>query len=296
MMVRAQPYRAPVSERTAPVPASLSTPLVLTARLVFAALIVLFAGKVLAQTNVAAGEAAAESLQMGISVDVVPVTSEFSGRQIAVFGTIEDGDKMAQALNEYAVVVTITGPLQNILVRRKERVFGVWMNRQSRLYRDVPTFYTVASNRELSAITDEETLRENLIGIDYYSLSLYSVGDQIYTGPAPEFAASLRRLRRERSLYSEDPAGVAFLGSSLFRASMAIPSNVPIGEHKVTAYLFRGGKLLASRSANFDVERAGSERYLYTLAHSYSFWYGVIAVVIALATGWLGSVVFGGRR
>ena len=114
--------------------------------------------------------------------------------------------------------------------------------------------------------------------------------------PAPEFAASLRRLRRERSLYSEDPAGVAFLGSSLFRASMAIPSNVPIGEHKVTAYLFRGGKLLASRSANFDVERAGSERYLYTLAHSYSFWYGVIAVVIALATGWLGSVVFGGRR
>jgi len=271
-------------------------PRAMTVRLAVATLICLLAGEVFAQTASSQSQASAEELQMGLSVDVVPVTSEFSGRQIAVFGTVENADKVAQSLNQYAVVVTITGPLEDIVVRRKERVLGVWMNRQSRVYRDVPTFYAVASNRVLGTIADQATLRENHIGIDNYSFNLYSSGAQTFILPAPEFAASLRRLRREHALYTEDPKGVTFLGSSLFRATLALPSNVPIGKHTVTAYLFRGGKLLATRSAEFRVERAGSERYLYALAHTYALWYGVIAVVLALATGWLGSVIFGGRR
>lgn len=246
----------------------------------------------LAQTK-SAEDAPREELQMGISVDVVPVTSEFSGRQIAVFGTIENPDRLAQTLNEYAVVVTITGPVEDIVVRRKERVLGVWMNRSSRVYRKVPTFYALASNRALNAIADEATLRENRIGIDYLSLNLFSAGDQTFISPAPEFASSLRQIRRNKSLFTEDTAGVVFLGSSLFRATLTVPSNVPIGEHTVTAYLFRNGEMLSSRSGHFRVERAGFERYLFTLAHVYGFWYGMIAVGVALATGWLASVVFG---
>ncbi len=249
------------------------------------------ASAALAQTR-AAQDAPREELQMGISVDVVPVTSEFSGRQIAVFGTIENPNRIAQTLNEYAVVVTISGPPEDIVVRRKERVLGVWMNRTSRVYRGVPTFYAVASNRELGAIASDAVLREYRIGIDYLSLNLFSSGSQTFTQPEPEFANSLRRIRRGKALFTENPSGIVFLGSSLFRATLAIPSNVPIGEHTVTGYLFRNGEMLASRSARFEVERAGFESYLYTLAHVYSVWYGIIAVVVALATGWLASVVF----
>lgn len=248
-----------------------------------------------AQT-ISPADAPREELQMGISVDVVPVTSEFSGRQIAVFGTIENPDRLAQTLNEYAIVVAITGPLEDIVVRRKERVLGIWMNRQARVYREVPTFYAVASSRPLEAIADESTLREHRIGVDNLSLNLFSSGRQTFIFPEPEFASSLRRIRREKALFTEDPDGLVFLGSSLFRATLAIPSNVPIGAHEVTGYLFRNGKLIASRTARFEVERAGFERYLYTLANVYSLWYGVIAVVVALATGWLGSVIFGGRK
>ena len=246
----------------------------------------------LAQTK-SSQDAPREELQMGVSVDVVPVTSEFSGSQIAVFGTIENPDKLAQTLNEYTVVVVISGPTEDIVVRRKQRVFGIWMNRASRVYRSVPTFYTVASSRKLDAIADKSVLREYGIGIDNLSFSLFSTGDQTFISPAPEFANSLRRIRIGKSLYAENTAGVVFLGSSLFRATLSLPSNVPIGKHTVTAYLFRNGQMLASRSDTFRVERAGFERYLFTLAHVYAFWYGVIAVVVALATGWLASVVFG---
>ncbi|MCB1455286.1 MAG: TIGR02186 family protein [Nitratireductor sp.] len=239
---------------------------------------------------------AREEIQMGISVDTVDVNSDFSGTGIAVFGSIENPDRLAQTLNEYSVVVTVTGPMEEVTVRRKERVFGIWMNRHSRVYRNVPSFYALASNRELTAIAPEPVLKENAIGVDRVPLSLFSTGGVTFTQPAPEFASSLRRVRKEKRLFTEDTSGVVFLGSTLFRANLRLPSNVPIGRHKVTAYLFRNGEMLASREGSFQVEKAGFEKFMYTLAHTYSFWYGVLAVAAALVTGWLASVIFGGGR
>ena len=237
-----------------------------------------------------------EEIQMGISLDTVEVNSDFSGSEIAVFGTIENPDKLAQTLNEYSVVVAITGPMEEVTVRRKERLFGIWMNRQSRVYRNVPSFYALAANRDLAAIAPEPVLKENAIGVDRIPLSLFSTGGVTFTQPAPEFASSLRRVRREKRLFTEDTSGVVFLGSTLFRANLRLPSNVPIGKHSVTAYLFRNGEMLASREGSFKVEKAGFEKFMYTLAHTYGFWYGALAVIAALVTGWLASVIFGGGR
>ena len=86
---------------------------------------------------------------------------------------------------------------------------------------------------------------------------------------------------------------MVFLGSSLFRASLQLPSNVPVGRHTVTAYLLREGELLATRSDSFVIEKIGFEKTIYALAHEQSFFYGLLAVLVALTTGWLASVVFG---
>jgi uncharacterized protein (TIGR02186 family) len=236
----------------------------------------------------------AELIQMGISTDVIGLTSDFSGTKIAVFGTIENGNRVALTLNEYAVVVVVRGPPGDYVVRRKERVAGIWVNRSSRTYREVPSFYALASDRPLEKIAGAELLKEHQLGIANIGLRLYSRGADIL--PAPEFAESLRQLRQDRDLFTEDLKGVEFLGSSLFRATLTIPSDVPVGEHTVTAYLFRNGEFLASRTGTFRVEKQGLEKTLFTLAHRYSLWYGIIAVGLAIATGWLGSVVFGAGR
>ena len=237
-----------------------------------------------------------ETIQMGISTDLIPVNSNFAGAEIAVFGAIENADRIAQVLNEYSVVVVIRGPSEDVLVRRKERVFGVWMNRQARTYRNVPSFYAVASNRRLDVVAPNDTLRRLQIGVSRLSLNLYSAGTQTFILPAPQFSRSLRRLRIENRLFSEDPSGVAFLGTSLFRATLNIPSDVPIGTHTVTAYLFRDGQHLSSRTGTFQVRKQGFEELVWSLAHDNGVIYGLLAVLVALVTGWLGSVVFGRGR
>jgi uncharacterized protein (TIGR02186 family) len=238
----------------------------------------------------------AELLQVGISVDTVSVSSEFAGRNIVVFGSIENANKMAQVNNEYAIVVAIRGPAEDVMVRRKERAFGVWVNRQQRHYRRVPSFYTVAASRPLNNIAPEQLLRQHQLGVDNVSLGLFSSGTDTFILPAPEFAASLRRIRKREGLFSETSGEIEFLGSSLFRATLYLPSNIPIGKFDVATYLFRNDSLITSRVGSFEVEKVGFEKWIYTLAHSFSFWYGVTAVVTALAVGWLGSVIFGNRR
>lgn len=239
---------------------------------------------------------AVEQIQIGISTDIVGLTSDFAGTKIAVFGTIENANQVAQSLNEYAIVVVARGPLGDLVVRRKERLIGIWINRSARTYRNVPSFYALAADRPLEKIANREFLGQYELGLKNIALKLYSRGPEAFIAPAPEFAASLRGLRADRRLFSEDLKGLEFLGSTLFRATLAIPSDVPVGTHTVTAYLFRDGKLLANKAETFRVEKQGMEKLLFTLAHNYSFWYGIMAVLLALVTGWLANVVFGGNR
>lgn len=232
-------------------------------------------------------------IQIGVSVDTVPVSSDFSGTNITVFGAIENADRIDLVFGRYDLAVIVRGPDEEIVVRRKERVFGIWVNRQSRTYTRVPSFYAVASTRALDGIAQEQSLREAQLGIGNIRLNVTSLGTNSSFLPAPEFASSLRRIRQERGLFTENVQGITFLGSSLFRANLQLPSNVPLGKHRVTALLFRDGELLASRSDVFDVRKVGLEQFMFTLAHDYSLWYGLIAVLFALAIGWLGSVIFG---
>ncbi len=237
-----------------------------------------------------------EQIQIGISADVVPVTSEFGGASIAVFGDIENLDAQAQFYSRYGIAVVVSGPERNITVRKKQRVLGIWMNRNSRVYAAVPESYFVVSDRPLEELADAPVLRQHGIGNANLSLNLFSIGGVTEFLPAPEFAAALRDLKTRKALFSENPKGVTFLGKSLFRATIRLPSNVPIGLHRVDVYLFKDGKMIATRSGSFRVEKEGFEKTIVMLAQDYSLAYGLIAVLLALVVGWLASVIFNQNR
>ena len=55
-----------------------------------------------------------QSLQMGISVDIVPVGSDFNGTDIVVFGSIEDVDTAQLLQNEYFVIITVRGADEDV--------------------------------------------------------------------------------------------------------------------------------------------------------------------------------------
>ena len=236
--------------------------------------------------------ARSESLQMGVSVDNIPVESDFDGTELVIFGSIEGYEQAPLYRGEYDVVITVEGAREDILVRRKERVFGIWINNDAREYKEVPSFYSVLSRNPLDDIADKKTLQEVGIGVD--NLRVYYDPDHpfIFESESGVFSGALRRVRRQKDLFAENVQGLEQLSPSLFRATVYLPPNVPIGQHKVTSYLFRDGKLLATNESGFRIQKAGLERFLYNLAHENSFLYGIMAVLIAIATGWTANLLF----
>lgn len=229
-------------------------------------------------------------LDIGVSTNEIAITSDFSGADITVFGAIDGADPFLLELGEYDVVVALAGPRRETTVWRKDRVFGIWINRRSMEFEPVPASYSLSSTRPIELIADNIVLDRYEIGAENIRLvPTGSIGD----GSAiAEFREALRRLKERHGLYEADPHGVDFVSSSLFRASIHLPANVPLGEHTIRAYLFKSGEFVMERDISLRVVKTGVEQFIYAAAYEDAFLYGLFAVLIAMLTGWLGSIIF----
>jgi len=237
--------------------------------------------------------ARAESIQMGVSVDMVPVASDFNGTDIVIFGSIEGADPTALARGEYDIALKVEGVLEEVIVRRKKRIAGIWINNAKHEYTNVPSFYSVLSSRALEEIADVEILRRESLGIDNLGAHPSVQGDLAFVLMEGEFSDALKRIRTRDELFAEYDNKLDKLSPTLFRATLSLPPNVPIGEHKVTSYLFRDGEMVASNNqSKFSVGKVGFERWIYNLAHNHSLIYGLLAVFVAIFTGWAANAVF----
>ena len=100
------------------------------------------------------------------------------------------------------------------------------------------------------------------------------------------------RLKEKQKLFQEHDDGVVFIGRSLFRASVDLPVNVPIGRYTAEVYLFRDGQLVSKNQSTLEVNKAGFEHIVYLLAFSHPFIYGLLAVLIAVLAGLVGWAAF----
>lgn len=231
-----------------------------------------------------------ERLDIGVSTDEIAISSDFSGTDITVFGALDAADPYHLELGEYDIVVALVGPRRDTTVRRKERVLGIWINRRSMRFEPVAASYSLSSTRPVGLIAEDILLDRYEIGTENIRLvPTGSIGD----GSAiAEFRQALRRLKQGNGLYEADPHGVDFVSSSLFRATIHIPANVPLGEHTIRAYLFKSGEFIMEREVPLRVVKTGIEQLIYTAAYENALLYGLFAVAVAMFTGWLGSVIF----
>jgi uncharacterized protein (TIGR02186 family) len=222
-----------------------------------------------------------------ISTREIAIKSNFAGIEILIFGSVDFSARPAPDTGIYDVIVVIRAPGQALVARRKQRVAGIWVNGPGETYPSVPGFYAVLSTRPLRAITSDETLKSLGIGLGNLDFGRPA------TDPADEtFRSAVIDLKERQRLFQEQDDGVTFIGRSLFRASVDLPVNVPIGRYTAGVYLFRDGQLVSKNQSTLEVNKVGFERLVYLLAFRYPFIYGLLAVVVAVVTGLIGWVAF----
>lgn len=233
---------------------------------------------------------ATERIQIGLSTDRIMIRSDFSGADLTIFGSVDNADPLVSRQGRYDVVVVLEGPPRATVVRRKDRVLGMWINTQSETFVNVPASYSVSTTRAFQDMTEPAAYRQLSLGSENIHLQPLNPRDSAAT--IEEFGRALRDRKRTTGLYNERVGGVQFLSQNLFRATVSLAPNVPLGTHRARAFLFKNGSFVGESSASLGIYKAGFEQSLYEAAHRYSFLYGLFAVALAMLTGWLGSIVF----
>lgn len=239
----------------------------------------------------ASGAELPERIEIGLSTEIIAITSDFSGVELTIFGAVDNIDPLIQRQGRYDVAVILEGPTSNLVTRRKERVLGIWMNVDSQAFINVPESFLIASTRPPQDMTDLGTMARLSLGVEQIRLRSYEP-DTADEADVLDFTQALRRLKEEGNLYEKFPAGVRFISQSLFRAQLRLPANVPLGRHTARAYLFRQGVLVAQTQSSLDIRKAGVEFQIYEAAQNRSLLYGMASVALAFLVGWLGRVMF----
>lgn len=231
-----------------------------------------------------------EGIQIGLSTDTIYITSDFSGADLTIFGALENPNTQVLRQGRYDIVVVLEGPPRPTVVRKKTRVLGMWINTESVAFKDVPASYSVAMTRQPQDITDPSSYRR--LALRASNLFLQPVSPATDETTLVEFSDALRKRKNDAGLFAERIGGVQFLSQSLFRATLYLAPHVPVGTHRARAFLFRNGVFIKETSTNLTIRKAGLEQRLYEYAQTSGFTYGIFAVLLAMLTGWLGSIIF----
>jgi uncharacterized protein (TIGR02186 family) len=236
---------------------------------------------------------AKEAVQADVSARNVAVTSSFHGIEIVIFGAVDNSQQPSAESGYYDVMIVVEGVPGRIVVRRKNNVAGLWLNTSSAAFDLVPSYYAIASTRPIDEITTEEFRATHGVGFQNLRFTpTFGQTQAISTEDLKEFRQAIVRLKQKQGLYIQDNYSVAFIGRSLFRATIELPANVTVGPFDTRVYLFRDEKLLSQYSVRLNLEREGLERHLHGFAFRFPALYGLMTVAIAIAAGLIASTVF----
>jgi uncharacterized protein (TIGR02186 family) len=134
-------------------------------------------------------------------------------------------------------------------------------------------------------IANPEVLRHHQIGLD--SLQFRHRGRE-----DPEtlrrFREALIRNKQIEGHFPLDPEQVTFLDKDFFRADFNVPSDIPTGDYVIRTFLFSDGAVANVQETKLRVAQVGKSAEIYEFAHQEAGYYGLVAVLIALLSGWAG--------
>lgn len=230
-----------------------------------------------------AGTAGAQRqpIAVDLSNHLVAISTGFSGTSLLLFGATDGPGN---------IVLVVRGPNSDLRVRRKGQIGGIWLNRDSMLFTDVPSFYMVAASRPLTELVSDDLLARNQIGLGNLSLEPADSG----ADPAlvEVFRDALIRLKESQGLYGSGTGEVRLQPNRLFRADIRFPANVPTGRYLVTVFLVRDGKIAGAETTPVQVSKIGIGARISAFAHEQAWAYGVAAAVISALLGWVASAAF----
>jgi uncharacterized protein (TIGR02186 family) len=229
-----------------------------------------------------------ETVIAGLSQTHVSITTDFTGSEIFIYGAIKRESPAPHGW-PLDIIVAVTGPLEPVIVRKKERKFGIWINDAGVKVDQAPSLYAIASTGQLHDVISFTDDFRYKVGIENLVHYIGETDDAVFKEGYPE---ALVRLRRAQGIYFELSDGVKVIDETLFETRIRLPANLVEGDYKARVFLLRDKTVLDIFESSIEVRKVGLERWIYTMAQEQSALYGLMSIMVALTAGWLASAFF----
>lgn len=224
-------------------------------------------------------QSATPELVVDLSLARVSITSAFQGESILLFGMFDPPGE---------IVVVVSGPSARQTVLRKQRILGLWLNAGRQAFDEVPAYYAIFASQPLQRLLARGA--GEILSLEDRLAAIKPVR-QRSAATLAQFRAGLVEVKREEGLYPAAIGQVTIQAHRLFRVDLPFPSRLPEGVYDVRTYLLRDGKIVAAVSRPLPVGKVGFSADLAGWSRTEGPLYGLGAIVMALAVGWLGGAI-----
>ena len=220
----------------------------------------------------------------GLSSKNISINTTFSGSDIFIFGSIKRNNNKEIIPSD--IIIEVLGPKTNLTVRKKKKMFGIWVNSDPYKIIDSPSFYSLIYTDEPENILSDTQLAKTLIGKEQFFRS-----KNLQEGYFDAVNANIRIKSKDGSyLFNNDP--ITLKGETLFSARVSLPANLTEGDYETKIHLVQNNTIVNSYIDFIKVRKIGVEKWLYNTAHEEPLFYGIFSIFLALFFGWGASTLF----
>ncbi len=227
----------------------------------------------------------ADSSNINVEPKGLHIRESFRGASVMISADVPKG---------VGAVVEVKGNDQNQSLLRQGRRGGLWMSVGEVEVLGAPSVYLLMSTPDLTSNAD----MGDQFGYDALKARVQFQGSIPKEGAGHLFG-QLVKLKESEGLYGIFPGSLKIVsdskGLSKIQGELALPSDIAPGVYRISLSILNSGKSEEISFVDFPVEMRGLPSVLASLAHEHATLYGLLAVFIAIVTGFAMGFVFKGK-
>ena len=221
-----------------------------------------------------------QALFTALSDDTINIDANFNGKNILLFGAKDQAGK---------IFIVIRGPEKSFITRKKEKIFGLWVDRKYVEFSNLPNLYQIKSNNTLESIGNDNLLKNLEIGLQNLS---YNYGGTASIDQTHTYRQALMESQFRNNLFTQNIEPITYLNNTFFKTEIFFPKTIQEGLYTIETYLIDREKIKALQVHRVNAKKVGFESFIHNLAHEYEVLYGLTAIFLAILFGWFASHMF----
>ncbi|RJR41359.1 MAG: hypothetical protein C4567_09315 [Deltaproteobacteria bacterium] len=224
------------------------------------------------------------------SKNLIEIGISYSGDQVHFFGVnpVPGSD----------LIIRLTAEKdEEIKFSVKGKVGPFWMTVKQYEVTGAPFTYKIHSSKPIKDIISEATAQELELGYPAirHKMKMHLSSGSAAPDDADKVFKGMLKIKTEANLYNivEDPARLQVAEGKLFKHYFRFPPAATEGRYQVESFCFSKGELVGYGKDIIEIKKVGLENWLTQTSQNQPVFFGILAVVIAVAAGLLVGVIFG---